>query len=789
MLTHIADTLRKIKPSGTFAAEVVCPSEGLRVHVKDVGAIPFPIPLRVAKALQKVAKPAPFGKRDKTLTDRSVRDTWQIAKSRIKVDFPKQVLDGALLQLRDELGLPSEGTLHAVLDKMLVYMPGQFFAPHQDSERSDDMVGSLVLQLPSVSTGGALVIHHMGNKKSFSGKKRGATDFSLLAFYADCRHEVRPVSAGFRVVLTYHLRYQLNEPSLTSKGSPVAPRGTAPVVTKLARQIETHFSSPTAPSSPQQRAELPDRLVYLLDHEYSARSLGWTQLKNGDRLRALALREAARLTDCECYLGLVDVHETWSCDGQESDYYPKRGRSRSSRYDDSKSEDDGNEPKEYALGELCDSEVELRHLVNDRGVAKRMPPLQLSQREMCLTKETVEMQPFESEHEGWMGNYGNSVDRWYHRAAVVIWPKARNFVIQAKQSPYSAVIELEKLIKKKNMHVALEHARSLLPFWQRVANHEKNAALVPKLLPVLAALDDAKVAHALLLPFTPDRLGSALMPEFALLVEQFGDAWAESLCADLAAEPYQPYGKQAWATLLPALFKCLRKHAPHHGAKYATWLLDREIATFERQRKAQLKQSAVWNGDVALANGQVGTALALLTASSISGDASPRAHLIGVITSGATAWPAESIATLLRKSKGADPNHPSGALDLAELHAYATRSLAAKVAQPGRAEEDWSLAPCGACSCDLCKVLNKFLRDAKQVMHRWPLSQDRRQHIHQTIDRQKLPVTHVTQRAGSPYVLVLAKQKRIFDVDLKSRREQATHLAWLKASRTAFAKH
>jgi hypothetical protein len=28
---------------------------------------------------------------------------------------------------------------------MLVYAPGQFFAPHQDSEKTDDMIGTLVV--------------------------------------------------------------------------------------------------------------------------------------------------------------------------------------------------------------------------------------------------------------------------------------------------------------------------------------------------------------------------------------------------------------------------------------------------------------------------------------------------------------------------------------------------------------------------------------------------------------------------------------------------------------------
>lgn len=63
----------------------------------------------------------------------------------------------------------------------------------------------------------------------------------------------------------------------------------------------------------------PERLVYLLDHEYTQRSLSWNQLKNGDGARVAALRAAAERLDCECFLALAEVHEMWTCE----DDYPR----------------------------------------------------------------------------------------------------------------------------------------------------------------------------------------------------------------------------------------------------------------------------------------------------------------------------------------------------------------------------------------------------------------------------------------------------------------------------------
>jgi hypothetical protein len=55
------------------------------------------------------------------------------------------------------------------LYNLLIYEPGQFFVTHQDSEKADDMIGTLVAILPSAFTGGEMVIEHHDQKVTFSG--------------------------------------------------------------------------------------------------------------------------------------------------------------------------------------------------------------------------------------------------------------------------------------------------------------------------------------------------------------------------------------------------------------------------------------------------------------------------------------------------------------------------------------------------------------------------------------------------------------------------------------------
>ncbi len=334
MLDQVEAALAAIKPEGTFAVELACPSTDLAITVKGLGPLRLPLSATTVRSLLALASPAPFGRRDKTLRDPGVRDTWQIARNRLAIDARKwdRTLAPLLATVREKLGLSPEGKLVAVLDKMLVYTPGQFFAAHQDSERDDDMVGSLVVTLPSTSSGGEVVVEHHGEKKVFRGKKRGPRDLSVLAFYADCHHEVRPVTSGYRVVLTYHLHHRVDARAKTAAAT--APLSDSAAVDRLTERVKTYFATPIVRRYTNDPAERPDRLVYLLDHQYTEKSLAWTRLKNGDRLRVAALRTVAERLDCECWLTLADVHENWSCEEEDWDY-----RSRGRRYRDDDDDD------------------------------------------------------------------------------------------------------------------------------------------------------------------------------------------------------------------------------------------------------------------------------------------------------------------------------------------------------------------------------------------------------------------------------------------------------------------
>jgi hypothetical protein len=205
----------------------------------------------------------------------------------------------------------------------------EFFKSHQDSEKAEGMIGTLVVTLPSSFRGREMTVEQHGEVMAFRGSR---SDVQLVAFYADCRHEVRPVTGGARVVLTYNL---------LAKGVAAAmpPQVEPHTLDALAGALQRYFETPLAGRFGGE-ATPPDRLIYLFDHEYTARGLRWHLLKGADAARASALRTAAERLDCEVFLAQADVHETWQCESDPADWYRSRGRSWRDSWDDFDGDDD-----------------------------------------------------------------------------------------------------------------------------------------------------------------------------------------------------------------------------------------------------------------------------------------------------------------------------------------------------------------------------------------------------------------------------------------------------------------
>ncbi len=178
-VARVAEALAAIDSPGSFATRLGAPARDLAIEVTGVGRLALPITRRTIRALLGVAQPSPFGLGEETLHDPQVRCSLEIPGRRVKIAPGwRPALAQHLEGIRCALGLPEGQRLEAVLDKLVLYEEGQFFKAHQDSERDDRMVASLVVVLPSEYEGGSLTVEHRGEKKTFHRVQSQSRDLS-----------------------------------------------------------------------------------------------------------------------------------------------------------------------------------------------------------------------------------------------------------------------------------------------------------------------------------------------------------------------------------------------------------------------------------------------------------------------------------------------------------------------------------------------------------------------------------------------------------------------------------
>jgi hypothetical protein len=157
--------------------------------------------------------PAPFGKGRKTRYNRNVRDALQLKAEggAFSVpDFDPQAA-GIPEHIRRELLPHDPSSLTAELYSLNLYARDGHFVPHKDTPRGSDMIGTLVVCLPSQFSNGALVLKHHGILATFDWAtdietQKEPTRLHWAAFFGDVDHQIERVWFGLRVTLTYVLR-------------------------------------------------------------------------------------------------------------------------------------------------------------------------------------------------------------------------------------------------------------------------------------------------------------------------------------------------------------------------------------------------------------------------------------------------------------------------------------------------------------------------------------------------------------------------------------------------------
>lgn len=761
-----------------------------RVVVTGAGELSFPIPGAQIRSLIAAAERAPCGRGTETVVDPSVRDCWQIDAEQVRLAgraWPRSFRKVTDL-VAAGLGLPAE-RLDADLYKLLVYRPGGFFAEHRDTEKAPGMVATLSLSLPVPGTGGELVVRHGGRERVFDLGAREPSELSYAAFYADCLHEVRPLLEGHRVTLVFNLF--LDSPD-DAPGAPDHSDLAAGVAERLARWRDEGVT---------------DKVVWLLDHEYSEGGLSFSTLKNADAAVARVLGAAADRADCEIHAAVLRIGEF----GSPAYEPPGRRRGWDWEWDDYGEEDES----DAEMDEVHDRWEELDGWAARDGSRPPFGRIPLNALELLPRGGLDDAEPDRRRLQGSTGNEGPTLEFIYRLAALVVWPSGKTVDIVAEASIDQAVSwvgtqseaadgaggggtgRISGLLRRLTEvwpvggDARRPEARGAMLRLLRDAGERKAAADFLRRV-VLARYDgDENEALAAVLPVVGPEEAAGFLPLFVdgHLPRRFGDviellvlAAAECAVGGDAEDGPDPAHGSSWRKMLrdavaaalsgpPAAFRTeseRRRRVPRDSEGRPLW---------NRRVSSRTDRAAYdwWVGPADICG-----LLLLAHRFGLDEEAAAAVGAFGDHPDIATPDRTLPAALELMHRRGA----PAGAPAYRVLWRRAADFLSERSSTVPVEPADWTVAAAAdiSCDCELCARLRAFCADPAEREERFKVRKDLRRHLHRVIDRHRLDLDHVTARSGRPYTLVCTKNRAGHERRLEEYAEDLRRMSSLLTS-------
>jgi len=772
---NLLKAIAKVDRPGSFSTSGDLPLTMPGLDVKGVGAIRLPLGKTEARALIKRSSQAPYGKGTKTLVDTDVRRVWELDPKQITFANPKwdAIVLSITNQVRLALGL-NDTKLHANFYKLLVYESGSFFLPHRDGEKLDGMVATLVIALPSPHTGGELIVTHEGRREeiTFAGAASGH-EMSYAAFYADCNHEVRPVRDGYRLCLVYNLTLGRSR----RKAGVSAPR-TAEVVATIGELLGNW-----------PRREEITKLAVTLEHQYTQDGLNIDSLKGVDRARADVLFDAAEHAGCAAQLALVTLWQSGSAESEDYGYSRGRERYRSWSYDD---EDDGysDEGTGHEMGEVYDESMSINHWSDRSGKKIAYGEMDLDPAEIVSDVPREDWDLGREEFEGYTGNAGMTLERWYHRAAIVIWPTENNFEVLCGAGTDAAICGLKSMVGKwkrarksdqpQHRKACLEFAAAIIQTWSSPKFHYHSYTVTETVdrseFPfLLQELDD---------PDSVIRFLTEVMPKEGKI--QLGKAFP-TFC-----------NRHGWQTFETALIAIIDEVTPETIARNIALL---ETFCLQRDKNAdrvnvcqELAEHAV-NALQRLDNrssadewhferiDRAGLLVSLVKSLIAVECTEPLDELFDHTLSQAKTYDLTDahLAAIFALESWMQRKLNKANRSVARWLDHCRTKLEQRTEHAPAPSTDWRRAAKLSCSCEDCEELSQFLTDPDESVHRFKVRKDRRQHLHRVIENNGCDLAHVTSRATTPQTLVCTKTTASYQVACKNYARDTENLKRLRA--------
>jgi hypothetical protein len=548
-------------------------------------------------------------------------------------------------------------------------------------------------------------------------------------------------------------------------------------------------------------------------------------LKGTDRAKANVLFAAAGRSGFDASISLVTHWQNGSAEPSGGYGYGGRGYRRG--YEDYGDDfDDG----DHEMGEVFDESLSAERFSGADGTPLAFGRIPLEESEIVSEDPLAEGEPDEEDFEGYTGNAGMTLERWYHRAAVMLWPEESRFDVLCEAGMKAAVGGLEQMVKQWKGATGSEAAAikgRCVEFADRIIAHwpeqefdsgsrgsgyaygepddfdgdydtgsedehddtddvafyqidgdqtgdEKTGTSKVSLLSLLAGLDDS-----------------------SLVARWISKVLAKDATVDPGKELLAICRRHGWLTFqddLLLLFESSTNETIERNARLlADWSLCRDRSAERGRLCAILAQCIMaalerwierpekhdWRAK------KVDRSALLLTLSKTIialGDM----ELFERLTTSLCDQPKRfdlttvQIPALLHMNTWLERYLKQPCEPLHRWLRGVVEELESRVSHPPQAPADWRREAATGCSCADCRQLSQFLRDPSKETLRLPLAKERRQHLHQVIDRKGLDTTHVTERSGRPFTLVCTKTSATYDRALKAHQVDLDHLAAMR---------
>ena len=739
---QLFNALQNVQSPGNFYATGTLDVFPPHLEVEGVGRIALPLLPLQAEQLVAVAEHAPYGRGQETLVDTQVRRTWQIDANRVTLGGKHWQKDLDAIVMRAVTGLGVSGDVRAELYKLLVYDAGSFFISHRDTEKAAGMFATLVVVLPSEYSGGELVVKHQQEQVKLDLGCDDPSEIAFAAFYADCVHEVLPITQGCRLTLIYNL---LRTDKKMPLPQPPDYRLEQDKVASLLRDWAAELGI-------NQHEEIPEKLIYLLEHAYTPAELGFDALKNADEAVADVLVAAAGQADCDIHLALVSVEETGSAE------YAGRGRYW--------------EEDDFEVGEVIDRLETVSEWRRPDGQPSLLPTLPFSAYEFCPPESLEDMEPDDVEFHEATGNEGASFDRTYSRAALVIWPRARYLAIINQAGLSETMPVLQDFCQQWESGNNGQHSS----LWQEA--HTLAGYMLRDWLPHYLSQNAYKTNTAReFLDYLCRLRDSELLGRFWSMVAASGFYHKENSAALAQAAKLLPWTQVVSWTAQAIHTSAAR--AQEACAALLARLAMTGIGSAKDLRAAAQELFTALPGDPERfpqlqpwERSRITVSIDLVV-DVLSGFSAIDNTLAENALNYLLAWPAtyDRDKILVPAALQLTETETSRVFPVVERLRHAVRRhLNTRIAEVLEPPADWRRDSQIKCACKDCAELRAFLNNPAQSTWSFKAAEAKRKHIEHSINSHKSDVSYVTEKSNRPYSLICTKNMASYQRRVEQRK-------------------